>query len=369
MPDLELWFALHLSDHDVDTLHRHAGPVFHRWLPEGLTDAIVVPHPEQDAIVRIWFERRGYVDERGYVVHDLNRHEVDPSVVPRQGVLDAGPLFGGIDLEHVPADELTAVRENAVGSSAYVALGTRIVKKLIDPTVQRLTRILRDLFGQYWIQVPTGFDSRECSLGHYCNLMNLKWKDGSIWKPFEPTERTAAPITLMIGGIPYRELLGEADWPRLASLLQERYNPSLAVTLTARAHRFLQQGNISQALIQAVTALEISIDSLLRSKLDGDTQLQNAIQTFWAEPLRAQLSLVTLLIVPSARPNLHAALACIDHRNKLVHDGIEPGAGVPQLIEHTLELARDLLGEPYIKYPPGNLGNELRLSPDHWNDS
>jgi len=143
MPDLDLRFALHLSDYNVDTLHRHAGPLFHRWLPDGLTDDIVVPRPEQDAIIRIWFERRGYISEHGYIVHDPNRYEVDPSVVSRQGVLDAGPLFGSIALEHVPANELTAVRDNAVESSAYVALGTRIVKKLIDPTLQQLTQISR----------------------------------------------------------------------------------------------------------------------------------------------------------------------------------------------------------------------------------
>ena len=37
-----------------------AGPLFHRWLPDGPKDAIVVPHATGSGAVRFWFRRFGY---------------------------------------------------------------------------------------------------------------------------------------------------------------------------------------------------------------------------------------------------------------------------------------------------------------------
>ena len=38
------------------------GPLFHRWLPDGRQDSIVLATKDPNTKLEVWFERRGYAD-------------------------------------------------------------------------------------------------------------------------------------------------------------------------------------------------------------------------------------------------------------------------------------------------------------------
>src|SRR4029077_5012480 len=87
------------------------GPSFHRWLPDGIRDAIETNIDLGH--LQLWFERRGYTER---MVHfDFERHEVAASIVAKQGSLDAGPLLGRLHLANVPGNVVDALRQDQIG--------------------------------------------------------------------------------------------------------------------------------------------------------------------------------------------------------------------------------------------------------------
>jgi hypothetical protein len=82
------------------------GPLFHRWLPNGIQDSIQTQ--VEIGHLQLWFEKRGITDN-GMVQFSFKRHEVDDKIVARQGRLDAGPLFGMLKLNDVTRTLMTAL--------------------------------------------------------------------------------------------------------------------------------------------------------------------------------------------------------------------------------------------------------------------
>jgi hypothetical protein len=168
MPDLSLRFEIPLRDYTNPWPAN--GPAFHRWLPDGERDALALDTEDPAAELRVWFERRGYIGtegpDEGFIRYSPDRREVDPAIMERQGVLEAGPLLGAIGLRDVPNDQFRAVAEGRTGDPAYVALGKRVVKRVVYPPVSRLIDILRTTYGQFWFRPLAPWDSRRQSLGN-----------------------------------------------------------------------------------------------------------------------------------------------------------------------------------------------------------
>jgi hypothetical protein len=129
---LILSVVVHLENHDLGEFTRPHGARFHKWLPNGRDDAVVVPVTDARNSLELWFERRGYVQD-AFIRYDAGRFEVDTDVMRRQGYLDSGVLFAEARFAHAAASELTAVRNNARDSDDYVAVGKRVVQFLQPP--------------------------------------------------------------------------------------------------------------------------------------------------------------------------------------------------------------------------------------------
>ena len=80
-----------LLDRSELKLYPRSGPLFHRWLPDGLNESIVLVDEPNQASIELWFDRQGYVD-RGLIKFVFDEHEVDPDIMARQAVLEVGPL-------------------------------------------------------------------------------------------------------------------------------------------------------------------------------------------------------------------------------------------------------------------------------------
>jgi hypothetical protein len=346
-------------------------PLFHRWLPDGEQDAIVLPSADPGAILKVWFERRGFVDDSGFIRFSWPRREVDPEIMSRQGILTAGHLLGLLELKNLTDQESVALRDNKIGDSHYVALGKRIVKKLVYPTVARFLNILSTNYGQYWIGPLKEWDSRKESLGHYCSYtLNLKWSlDGGVtWSEFQP-DRDHPPIVFEMGE-GFEEYLTKKDWEELRKIVQTEYNPSLVSSVLSCAHQFLDQGNLRYALIEGVSALEIALHEFFRQKLVTDAKsLLNLLSPFWEQSLSQQIIVVATAIGTIPLENIKHTVAAIDMRNKVIHEGWNLHQDKKEIIAGMLNTVVVLLSAsfsgPKFKFPPDTGSNAIR-SPEVW---
>ena len=76
------------------------GPLFHQWLPDGEKDAVVL---DQALEFKAWFVRRGYIRDN-FIEFDDSRREVDPDVMSRPAILQAGPLVGKLRVPASPKE-------------------------------------------------------------------------------------------------------------------------------------------------------------------------------------------------------------------------------------------------------------------------
>src|SRR5579872_4737380 len=169
MPTLFLRFGVYLKNHNIE--FSPEGPLTHRWLPDGENDAISLDTGDSDFILKVWFKRRGYVSG-SMIEYASDREEVDPTIIPKQGILEVGAMTGFLEVKNIVSDKFNAVTNNLIGDVNYVSLGKEIVKK-IQPTIASFLRILRIRYGQYWLNDFLPFDSRNGSIGGYYNSLRM----------------------------------------------------------------------------------------------------------------------------------------------------------------------------------------------------
>jgi hypothetical protein len=362
MAHLTIQFAKYIYDYSIETRRPARGPLFHRWVPNGRSDALVLNLP--GGVVSMWFERRGKTTGIGYIEYDHKSAEFDVELMARQALLDGGALFGEVSLTGLTDAEYQAVVENRVGSEDFVSLGKRVVQDYVDPSILMLTQLLRDVYGQYWLKVQDAFDSRRYSLGHHCHLLEMKWQaPDKSWHEFVPNEPTHAVIYARATfNRKYPEYLSSQTWSQIQRLLDAGYTPPLASVIAQYAHRLADQGFLRQALVEAVTAVELAIDHRLKS---GNSPLANSIRGFEKLPLDACLVISAANLSISA-DTLSEALRCITIRNKAVHEGVDPPPTATTALNALLETISHLLGEPRIQFPSAWTGNEVRAREEDW---
>lgn len=343
------------------------GPLFHRWLPDGEKDAIILDVGDSNAKIKVWFERSGFVNGN-FISFDYKRREVDPEVIPKQAVLDAGPLRGLLKIGGVSEQELMCLREQKVGDAGYIALGKRVVKQLIYPPVRRFLDILCTNYGQYWITTLDEWDSRRESLGSYCvNKLQLEWsvEESGDWTAFVPND-PIIEMTALFGTTSshYHDYLKKEDWEEIARVVQGKYQPSLAAFILVKAHELFEQGNLKYALIEAVTALEIALNEFIDQKLQGTDSLRKCMSRFMELPLSVQLALVETILGKVPIMEIESAVEAIEMRNKVVHDGWNPPDDAKTKILRLIKTIAVLLSGPRFRFPSGQ-GN-LIMPTEEW---
>lgn len=366
MTTLFIKFIVRLEDNSLSqsSLAPRFGPLFHRWLPDGKKNALNLSTTDPKVNLKIWFERRGYVDD-SFIKFDFNRTEVDPKIMEEQGILEAGPLFGLLEIQGILKKNLDILRMNKVGHDLYMSLGKRVVK-LICPLVQRFLNILRINYGQYWIAELDKWDSRRESLGIYCgSKLSMQWRTTrqKIWKPFEPEEKRVmfdASISR-----DFSEYLTKDDWQELLEAYQEGYEPSASANMLGRAQYSLDEGNLRQAFVEGTTALEIALHEFIRNNQQASGSLLESMQAFWTLPIRSQLIIVFTILSNTTSQQIEEAVKAIEIRNDIVHEGKKPHAGSKEKLSMLLRLVASMVSGPKFKFPKMNIGN-AKMSLKEW---
>src|SRR5260370_568525 len=253
MPNLLLKFYVFLEQQR--NWRKYDGPLFHRWLPDGEKDAIDLYTGFPNTRLKVWFERRGYV-EGGFIRFDITRKEVDLAIIPMQAALYAGSLFGQLEVQHITDDEAGRLSNQLTEDPVYLALCETVVDKIIQPCVSRFIDILRTKYGQYWIRESEGLDYKHRSLNNRCYLLRIQWSldSGMTWSDLTPNANTATVnVTAIIGAKEsFQQYLTQKDWKDLADLSHKDLNHPLGAFILSRARQLFEEENDKSALIKPV---------------------------------------------------------------------------------------------------------------------
>ncbi len=368
METLLLKFCIRLEVDFKQWGPRAHGPYFHRWLPNGKEDALVLNTGDPSAKLVVWFERLGFKRDEE-IIFDYKRREVDAEAMRKQGVIEAGPLWGSLEVTKISQEELAALKGNKSGDSNYIALGKRILQ-LICPPVSRFLNVIRVNYGQYWVKELEKWDSRKESLGRYCGSkinLGLEWSldGGEIWTKFEPDQPSATLTVVMSLDRDFTDYLSLQDWQEIEQAVNEGYEPSLAALLATRAHQLADQGNLKHALIEGVSALEVGVEDFMRQALKDDDYLQKSAQAFWNLPLSSQMIAVLATLGTIPLEDLVLAVKAVEMRNKIVHDGWDPPDTAKGEMTALLRSIAALLPGPSFRFPTINPGNKI-MPAEEW---
>lgn len=361
MKNLLIQIALRLEDYQLDEFKRPHGTLFHRWLPDGCSNAITLDTGNEYSELKVWFERKGFIRD-GWIEFDYKREEVDPDIMIKQAKLDAGPLFGYLRITDVTESEYAAVTNNKVGSPEYMNFGKRVIE-LIHPPISQLLRVLRITFGQYWIRELEQWDSRDMSLGNYCrSRLHLSWSidEGDTWNDFAPNEQIVNLHSHINLDEDFSVFLSEENYRDLPKILAAKNEPSLGAETLSYSHRIFDDGDIRHAFIEATIALEMIIHEFIHRKLSASATLTKYDQSFFDLPLRAQLISLSLMIEKINTEDLELASEAINIRNKIVHEGWQPvdDRRTRKIFMTFIRVCSYLLDGPKLRFPSMHLGNQ-----------
>ena len=362
MPDLLIKFGIHIHEQlPFDVLRKPPnGPLFTKWLPNGEADAIALKTNDSSASLRVWFRRHGVIGERGLIEFEWDKWEGNEATISKQGILDAGPLYGKLQLTGISDETLQVLIDKDEGNPAYLKLGKKVIDILFE-TVERFLMILRECFGQYWIRRLEKWDSRTQSLGGYCFEWFLFWSsDGNQWEKFTPDKDKTRKVRIGTWGIfPYDEFLTHEDWLNLPSIVESNYSSSVSIQLIRRCYYVLLHGDSKYALIEGISSLELALEEFVRTKCDAfKTQALN--QKFKDMHKSGKLALVCCLTPGIEHDDIDKAIKAIEARNAVIHDGADAPADTKQLLQAVIRIVKKLLAPPAIKFPAHSAINNPR---------
>jgi len=356
MSQLFFSFNIDLSRHERPFLQQPPGPLFHRWLPDGQNNAILLPTGTSKIELSVWFSR----DSKGSASQGSTA--LDNVLLPRQAILDAGPLAGLVVFRSVSAAQLGALNEDMNGL-AYVRFAKQLIKIVIPP-VSSFVDTLRTKYGQYWLAPVPTFDSRRESLGNYCNTLGLSWStDLKTWRMLIPGGLVIKLSATKTPHDAYLALLTESDWQDLKLAPPTHHSPPLDTTILLRACELIGTDNLRYAFIEAVTAAEIRVDRMIEDTFRA-LNIPDDPKRLLELPLKLKLAFVASHDSSLSPHDLTQSIIAIDIRNKIVHDGAEPAphseASLKALIRVVARLSGGItkLPSPYLPH--------FEMDPLHW---
>ncbi len=367
MTTVRISFSLYLETRSFAGPLKIVGPLFHRFVPNGKDDAVFLTEEGDPHEIRVWFERSAK-KERGFLKWERNGTDFDESTMRTQAKLEGGPLRGEMLMPGVSDDELLALSRNPkalndpfgqdVGDDpAYVGLARRVVDAL-QPRLTNFISMLRNQYGQYWLEEPPSWDSRRSTLGTYCSsvLGLLWWSDTTNdWRRFLPTNSGATITPERPPGRGYAEYLTEEDWRRFQG--KRRFaGVSTEVQLLGNATRALDFGEYRQAFIEVMSALEIVVAGRLTSTSEI---AKRAVQSFLDRETQSAQVAVLLLATGASSAEIEQALHALRTRNRVAHEGYMPSTAEAAGLRGVIGTIQRLAGLDEIKSPAMTYTNML----------
>jgi hypothetical protein len=253
-----------------------------------------------------------------------------------------------------------------IPNSGYLRLGKEIIEAWLYPPVSRLINLLRVYYGQYWIPELAKWDSRDETLGSYCQHLGMTWSadHGDTWTAFVPDRPGQIWV---VEKTRHLQFLTQKDWKTIESTVNAPDELSPAAFALARTHELRARGQIKNAFIEGITTLELALDEHMRRKLDQRKQLLETAQAFYKLPLKTKTAILVAQANQAVLDNLEFALRAIEIRNDIVHEGKSPPSDSAKVLSGLLCIITEILGQEF-KFPETYPGN-ARSSAENWEKS
>lgn len=360
MVELDLKFVIRLTDND-----HYKGPLFHRWLPNDKTDAIILG---KHFNIKVWFKRRGFVDG-SFIRYKADKREINNELIPKQAVLDGGFLFGSAKFS-ASEEQIKALRAGEHDNNDYIRLGKEIEEHVLIP-VSKFIDLLRVDFGQYWIRPLPRWDARKESQGNYFTSIELHWRldTNSEWKAFQPTQNILNFASNLLSDEVYQKYITQEDWNYLKQCTVEedfeKYKLSLAKQTLHKAQQSWDESNYSEAFISAVSALELAISSNIKNSVPADHSIYDRLNKVFIgkKPkinLAEQVATIFSIKKDIDLDIIKKAIDGIDIRNEIIHRGEEKvSENNADEFKALLKCIQSLIFEPHFKYPIFTTSNKI----------
>lgn len=368
MKPIKFLFALDLEDWSIEEGERPHGPLFSRWIPNGVDDAVNLLADSGNDHIRIWFQRRGEL-VNDFIRYDRKAEGVPVSMMVRQGKLDAGPLFGEYITSQYMIEELDAALSESVNDDVYIQFGKRIVSAISGP-VSSFIHVLRCTYGQYWLPPLRSWDSREMSLGTYCANLYLRLVvDGTTDEiPFLPTNQ-GYRMEVKFPGKGFREYLTESDWRFIQSMTTGGLEVSLAMRILGSVSQLIDNRMLRQAFLEATTSFELAMGEYCKQVFGNanvDDRYKNQLSNIG---LAARLIAIAPGLQGHKTRTISDAIRALEIRNEIAHEGYHPTGSDERYLRQLCEVIGQLLGHFVIKLPSLDIGNSLTPPEGHASDN
>jgi hypothetical protein len=360
MAKLFIKFSLDLCAYDEE----NEGAIFHRWLPDGKKDPIILKVKYPNTKLKVWFERCGFIDD-AFIRFSSNRREIEPSIMDKQGCLYSGPLFGLLEIEKIPNDTAIAIKESRKGDAKYIKFTKTIVKNVLYEPLSSFIEILRVKMGQYWLRQMPKYDSRIQSIGYYSgSVLRMKWRfaRGRKWNVLDPDGPDTSKAIFRAGPQPdYKQYMNKNDWESIKQIDCKEKSSDIFLL---RSHRLCEEGDIRLAFIEGITALELSIHDFIRERALKKI-LMESVESFYNIPLRTQLTVLCSAIGKIPEQQIEMSIKAIKIRNKIVHDGFLPKNENKAELYALLKIVSTLANNGVCKFP-SNQYHSTSMPAQNW---
>lgn len=241
---------------ETEPLISAPGLTFSKWLPLGRENGIVIE--EEGIRLTLWFDQQASwwasqpsEEEIRYYTNVVTHYVLVEVVV---GGVKSGlaTYMQGRDFSRMPNDGEALVERE------YHRLGEQIMLLVLN-RVNRLVDYARAQKGQYWLA------KHHAGNGNLLDMFRRfkakgKFGDGPIFK-FEPTQENNVIVTM-----PAEErYIREEEWGSVRDFVAGMQRPTLVLELLSGAEQLAGNGYSRSALTEAVTALEVAINTFGKS--------------------------------------------------------------------------------------------------------
>lgn len=114
MNALQLKFNLNLKENEIGL-----GILFHRWIPDGLKDVIILDTEEKDIKIDLIMERFG-ITRNNIIEFSPDQKKVDQEFMNKQAIIEEGILTGIMIIPSLSSDELKVLNERNTKDDIYI---------------------------------------------------------------------------------------------------------------------------------------------------------------------------------------------------------------------------------------------------------
>ncbi|WP_078082935.1 hypothetical protein [Microbulbifer mangrovi] len=251
---INIRFVVPLSDEEW------GGPSIHffKWIPEDLSDAIVINDGSKNVSISI---------DKSCVtsLHELTEERISnwvnilvSKLIVNVEVVDVDDDFAAfIFNESITTSEThdnpqSARNRHGKLKERYECLGVEVAQLSVK-AVNRLISYARNVKGQYWL---TEYKFTRDMLGNLNNRFHAKAKiDDGGWFHWRPSN-----VTVLNGRILPDELAIKSDeWAGVSQFVTGSIRPNLVFELLANSEQLFDGGHMRSAIIEVVSALEVSV--------------------------------------------------------------------------------------------------------------